>query len=90
MSKHITDRDIGPRAAACVRERVGKHGDLNKQMARIGLERKAITSWENGGVIPSVYTLQRMAYAGYDVHYILTGLRKIPKNSAIDSPSDNP
>lgn len=90
MGKHITDRDIGLRAAACVRERSGKQGDLEKTMARIGLERKAIHYWEDGGGIPSVYTLQRMAYAGYDVHYILTGIRKIPKNSAIDSPLDKP
>ena len=90
MGKHITDRDIGLRAAACVRERGGKRGDLRKQMARIGLERKTIAYWEAGECVPSVYTLQRMAYAGYDVHYILTGIRKIPKNSAIDSPLDKP
>lgn len=90
MVKHITDRNIGLRAAACVRERVVKRGDLTKQMARLGLKRKEIEYWESYNRPPSVYALQSMAYAGYDVHYILTGIRKIPKNSAIDEPSETP
>ena len=85
MAKHMTDRDIGLRAAACVRER----GPIGKELRRLGLERKVIHPWESGNS-PSVYSLQAMAFGGYDVHYILTGIRKIPKNPAIDDHPERP
>lgn len=85
MGKHITDRGICHRAAELVRA----HGPVQKEFARLGLSRKAIYSWESGDCPPSIYALQAMAYAGYDVHYILTG-RKLAKNSAIDEPVETP
>ena len=80
------DIRIGQRAA----ELVYAHGNgrIAKVSRRIGLDRKAVSYW-NTGVAPSAYALQAMAFAGYDIYYILTG-HKAAENSAIDSPLANP
>ena len=79
------DITIGQRAA----ELVYAHGNgrIAKEARRIGIDRKSVFYWNNG-IAPSAYALQAMAFAGYDIYYILTG-HKATENSAIDSPLDN-
>ena len=75
--------EIGQRAA----ESVIVHGNIAKECRRIGISKKCVFQWVHG-VAPSAYALQAMAFAGYDIHYILTG-HKTTENSAIDYPLDN-
>lgn len=79
------DIEIGIRAAQLVR----KHGNYADEVRRLGLRIRNIYDWEHGAT-PSGYALQSLALHGYDVHYILTGHRKVNENSAIDSLSEKP
>ncbi len=67
--------EIGMRAADEIRRTAyGKCND-KEEAKRIGIRRKSFYDWDNGRSDPSTYNLQKMALAGYDVHYILTGER---------------
>lgn len=83
MGKHKPDIYIGYRAAALIREKTPPEKTPAYEMRRLGLDRKLLFQWE-AGMCPSAYSLQAMAFCGYDVIYILTGRRTLPKNSAID------
>ena len=47
---------------------------------RIGISRSLFSSWQVGNCTPGGYSLACMAEHGYDVHYILTGVRKWRQN----------
>ena len=64
---------IGKRAAEEILQRVGNHRSMEKELDRLQLTRQGLHQYETGKHIPSGKVLQRMALAGYDVHYILTG-----------------
>ena len=45
------------------------------QMREMGLGENSCYAWANGEAAPSAKALRAMALAGYDVMYILTGVR---------------
>ena len=67
---------IGKRAAEAILNRVRNHHSMEKELDRLQLTRQGFHQYETGKHIPSGKVLQRMALAGYDVHWILTGERK--------------
>ena len=73
MPKHLADRQIGIRA---IEELYRVFPNLlDRTIAkRLGLDRKILSAWKNGGT-PSGFALQRMCWEGCDVIYILTGRR---------------
>ena len=73
MSRRRADIDIGKRA---VEELLRKYPSMTDTAIckRLGIERKNIWAWKNGGV-PGTFVLQRICYSGCDVKYILTGIR---------------
>lgn len=73
MPKKKPDISIGQRAAA---ELLANAGDRTMVaiMNGIGVRHKCFTDW-NHGMAPSAMALQKLALAGYDVLYILTGKR---------------
>ena len=46
-----------------------------KQLLDMGLGKNSCFAWANGVSAPSAKALRAMALAGYDVMYILTGVR---------------
>lgn len=46
-----------------------------KQLREMGLGKNNSYAWANGVSAPSAKVLRKMALAGYDVMYILTGVR---------------
>ena len=69
--------EIGKRAAEAIRARVHAN-DINyeDEMKRLNISRQLLYSWSHGQCDPNGRTLQTLAFAGYDVHYFLTGERK--------------
>jgi transcriptional regulator with XRE-family HTH domain len=69
--------EIGRRAAAEIRRTAH---ELNSTyifaLNIIDVSAPMLWDWEHDKTEPSRNTLQRMAFAGYDIHYILTGERK--------------
>ena len=75
MSAHKGDIQIGERAAMELLEIEARSGvRTSEQIKALGLDRKVLYEWQHGAT-PSGAALQRMALAGYDVMYILTGRR---------------
>lgn len=75
MSQIKGDIGMGHRAAFVLMEREARTGRRTCEQVRdLGLERKTFYLWQHGAT-PSGAVLQRMAFAGYDVMYILTGRR---------------
>lgn len=66
---------IGERAAQAIKRRV-RYGRIKPECDRINIPVGVVYDWANGVTNPSAYYLQQMALAGYDVHYILTGVKK--------------
>lgn len=68
---------IGNRAFKAIKERARKNGVSVYQEAKKieGLEKVAY-SWKDN-MNPSTYWLQQMAFAGYDVIWILTGGKEV-------------
>lgn len=64
--------NIGKRAALAILGRVGNH-DLGMELDRLELTRQCLYQWEVGKHAPGGKMLRKMALAGYDVIYILTG-----------------
>lgn len=65
---------IGERAAQAIRERAKLNGTTKShEQELLNLTRKTFCSWARGEYDPNAYFLQKMALAGYDVIYILTG-----------------
>lgn len=71
------DTMIGERAAEEFFEWARKLGVYDKEAAaRLGIDRKSPYEWRNGEFTPSTSALQKMAFNGLDVIYILTGKRQ--------------
>lgn len=68
--------NIGKRAAEAILQRVGGHRSMDAELDRLKLTRQGFYQWETGKHTPSGKMLQKLALAGYDVHWILTGERK--------------
>ena len=67
---------IGQRAVLAIRERSNINGStLTSEIERLNLCRKVFNDWDKRGRNPQAYFLQQMALAGYDVIYILTGVK---------------
>lgn len=67
--------NIGKRAATAIRERAARNGTKKGwEQETLNLTRKTFRLWERGENAPSAYFLQQMAFAGYDVVWILTGV----------------
>ena len=71
MSSIKGDIAIGARAF----ELINATGSVTKEMHRLGLHRNKAYEWA-AGKVPSGRALQAMAFAGYDITYILTGRRE--------------
>lgn len=63
---------IGERAAKAIMRRV-KYGSVKPEMERMDIPVPNFYGWANGTKNPSAYYLQKMAFNGYDVLWILTG-----------------
>lgn len=68
---------IGKRAAEAVRAMSAKHDTfLSFETACLGIQSQRIYKWEQGLADPNAETLARMLEAGYDIKYILLGVRE--------------
>ena len=72
--KNKPDINIGRRAAEEVLKAIG-NCDTGAFCRSIGLSHKLLHPWQHG-IAPSAVYLQRLALAGFDVNYILTGRTK--------------
>lgn len=71
-SETIADRAVEEiRRAAWFAE-----NSVSAELDRIGISRSVFSSWQVGNCTPGGGMLASMAEHGYDVHYILTGVRK--------------
>lgn len=64
---------IGKRAAEAILKKIGSGSDYHKELDRLNLTRQSLHQWETGKHTPSAKVLRRMALAGYDLVWILTG-----------------
>lgn len=68
--------EIGGRAYEVIKERSEKNGTkLGYEYRKIYVSGEAVYGWLNKGCNPSAGVLQQMALAGYDVYYVLTGIK---------------
>jgi transcriptional regulator with XRE-family HTH domain len=68
---------IGVRAAQAIRERAKQNGKHVIETAEeVGVSKRVLWGWQTGNTDPRAYLLSEMAYAGYDIHWILTGEKK--------------
>lgn len=69
--------DIGKRVAEEVRAKAREYEtSYTFELECLGLSREHMYRWERHGYNPNAETLRRMLLAGYDVEYILTGVKK--------------
>lgn len=68
--------NIGIRAAKAVYNRIDSEHTINDVLDEIEVTLASVWQWRKKKHVPGGKTLRRMALAGYDVHYILTGERK--------------
>ena len=65
---------IGKRAAYAIRGRcVQERTRLFRELGKLDIPYTNFNSWEGGKNAPNAYYLQKLALAGYDVFWILTG-----------------
>lgn len=69
-------KDIGTRAAKEIMNRVSSERSLTEVLEEIEMTRAHLCQWTNYHHTPGGKVLRRIALAGYDIHYILTGERK--------------
>jgi hypothetical protein len=69
-------QDIGVRAAKEVYNRIDSEHDIHDVLLEIDVTLTAVWQWRKRRHVPGGKVLRKMALAGYDVHYILTGERK--------------
>jgi hypothetical protein len=74
MGLHKADISIGQRAAAEILDRA-MDKPVRSMMKAIGIRWQCWYEW-NEGVCPATFALQKLALAGYDVQYILTGKKR--------------
>ena len=66
---------IGERAVKEIKNRARQNNvSVSKQASELTITSVHISHWKDG-TNPSAYWLQQMALAGYDVFYILTGVK---------------
>lgn len=66
---------IGERAVKEIKKRARQNGvSTSKEAAKLGIVSTMLTRWKDN-TNPSAYWLQQMVLAGYDVTYILTGVK---------------
>ena len=69
--------DIGRRAAEAVREKAREYEvSYTFELGCLGITREHLYSWERRGYDPKAEILRKMCLAGYDIVYILTGVKK--------------
>lgn len=68
--------NIGVRAAKEIYNRQDSEHSLEDVLNEIGLTRASLSYWTKQRHVPGGKILRKMALAGYDVIYILTGVRK--------------
>lgn len=64
--------EIGMRAAE---EMLRRDKPVNQQLRELGLGKNLMYGWTHGICDPRAGVLRAMAFAGYDVMYIITGKR---------------
>jgi hypothetical protein len=69
-------KEIGRRAAKEIYNRQDSDHGIDELLDEIDLTRTSLWQYKTGKYVPSGVMLRRMALAGYDVLYILTGERK--------------
>ena len=66
---------IGERAVKEIKKRARQNSiSTSKEAAKLGIVSTMLTRWKDN-TSPSAYWLQQMTLAGYDVIYILTGVK---------------
>ena len=68
--------EIGKRCVEEIMQRVKRKGDLNVVLDKLDIHRQSLYQWGDGRYIPGGKVLRKMALEGYDIYYILTGVRK--------------
>ena len=67
---------IGFRAVQAIEEKAKKNGTrASKEYRKLDVSSNTWHSWKRLNFAPSAYFLRKMALAGYDVLYILTGIK---------------
>lgn len=67
---------VNKRAVAAIEERAKQNGvRASKEYKKLDISYNVWHSWKHKGFQPSSYFLRQMALAGYDVMYILTGVK---------------
>lgn len=67
---------IGKRTVELIKERAKKNGRSEKwELLTLEINETSFRDWEKERYDPSSYFLQKLALAGYDVMYILTGVK---------------
>lgn len=67
---------IGKRAVWAIEERcVQTRTRKGKEFANLSVESSKVSNWRCGRNDPDAFALQQMALAGYDIHWILTGVK---------------
>ena len=68
--------NIGRRAAEVLRENAYKNDvTITFELECCGIDRYSLYTWEHGKAIPGGRTLAKMLKMGYDINYILSGVR---------------
>ena len=69
MDKHMT---VGQRTALAIKRHV-RYGRVKTELDRLTIPVGTYKRWKLGKDDPQSFWLQQLAFAGYDVHWILTG-----------------
>lgn len=65
---------VGERAAYAIRQRCAQNGiRISAEKKKLDMNSCTLFHWEHGEHAPTSYFLRKMALAGYDVMWILTG-----------------
>ena len=76
-----TPKTIGERAAQAIRERAKQNGKHVIETAEeVFVSKRVLWAWQTGYCDPRAYLLQEMAFAGYDIYWILTGEKNESRN----------
>lgn len=69
---------IGERAVQEIRRHAGTPNvrNIRKELAKLDIPDSSYRGWRNGETSPSAFYLAKMAIAGYDVLWILTGEKR--------------
>jgi transcriptional regulator with XRE-family HTH domain len=74
-------QNIGYRAVKAIKERSRQNGTtLSAELQKLSATRQNYNRWEEKGGNPNAFFLQQMAFAGYDVMWILTGKENRSEN----------